>query len=84
MSEPGWPVYECHKVVRALPIVSLSERTLKTDRQVFVRPPGQGLERFRPTNPGMVTFAEVGGYAVIYQDGYRSILTRAALSFRFK
>jgi hypothetical protein len=36
------------------------------------------VEAFHPTEPAMVGRAEVGGYAVVYEDGFRSVSPKAA------
>ncbi len=66
-----WPRYESHKIVFAAPIVSIGEATSpETFRVLIVDPRGDGLrEPFVPTEPAMLGRAEIGGYAVIYEDG---------------
>ena len=34
---------------------------------------GPNREPFVPTEPGMAKRAEVGGYAILYPDGFKSI-----------
>lgn len=68
-----WPYYESHKVVQAARIVAIELRP--TGRLILVRADGcdDELQEFRPSVPGMADKAEVGGYAVLYPDGFRSI-----------
>ena len=39
---------------------------------------------FHPTEPAMAARAEVGGYAVIYEDGYKSISPKKAFEEGYK
>jgi len=39
---------------------------------------GARHERFDPTEPAMARRAEVGGYAVVYEDGFKSISPKKA------
>lgn len=76
MSE--WPRYESHKVVQAAKIVGI-ERDEATDAKIiWVRPAGEEfdnhpIERFEPTVAAMAEKAEVGGWAMLYSDGFKSI-----------
>lgn len=71
MSE--WPKYESHKVVQAARIVSVAMHH-DGSRTIFVRAEGDELaERFEPSVPAMAEKAEVGGFAVVYPDGFKSI-----------
>jgi hypothetical protein len=65
-----WPKYESHKIVQALPITGITP-----DGVILV---GSGHAVFRPTEPAMAARAEVGGYAVVYDDGYSSVSPKAA------
>lgn len=76
MSGTKWPSWTSHKIVRAVPIVGLRETA--DGVQVRVGLPDGTVEAFEPTEPHMARRAELGGYAVIYEDGYRSISPRAA------
>jgi hypothetical protein len=80
-----WPQYESHKIVRAAKIVRVDHIPASTG--VVVSPvrisitvdPGNGeLEQFEPTVPGMAEKAEVGGYGMLYPDGFKSISPRTA------
>lgn len=66
----NWPKYESHKTVQAMPITGITP-----DGVVLV---GATHERFDPTEPAMAKRAEVGGYAVIYEDGFKSISPKKA------
>lgn len=72
----NWPEYVSHKVVRAAKIVAIEQRG---DRKIiYARPAGEeldngGIEEFEPTVPGMADKAEIGGWAMLYQDGFKSI-----------
>ena len=70
--QSDWPVYESHKVVWAAKIVAVHD--LEGIRTIMVRPENSlEVEPFHPTEPAMMLRAEVGGYAVLYPDGYKSI-----------
>jgi hypothetical protein len=67
-----WPQYQSHKVVRAVRILS---NTLDEYGQVVsltVDGPN-GWEQFIPTEPAMMARAQIGGFAVLYPDGYKSV-----------
>lgn len=68
----NWPKYESHKIVQALPICRVDRRD---DGKIFitVRHEDDTKEEFEPTVPGMAEKAEVGGYAMLYPDGFKSI-----------
>lgn len=61
-----WKKYESHKVVKALPIVDISPFT----GALYV---GDDHEHFEPSVAAMAEKAEIGGYAVLYPDGYKSV-----------
>ena len=68
-----WPKYACHKVVAAAVIVGI-ERSGDGRITLIVNPHDDGLtEPFWTTVPGMAKTAEIGGYAVIYDDGFCSV-----------
>lgn len=69
---PAWTRYTSHKVVQAAPISEIAEINGKL--HVLVKPyDDHTVVRFEPTEPAMLAHAEVGGYAVIYADGFKSI-----------
>jgi hypothetical protein len=65
-----WPRYVSHKEVRAMPITGVTHTGT-----ILV---GSRHTVFQPTEPAMAARAEVGGYAVIYSDGFRSISPKKA------
>lgn len=76
MSSDDWPKYESHKVVQAAKIVGVERKGGVI--VIWVRPAGQefdshGIDQFIPTVPGMADKAEVGGWAMLYPDGFKSI-----------
>lgn len=68
-----WPKFVSHKVVQAAPIVHVGPAG-----EISVQPNEGATEMFDPTEPGMRGHAEVGGYAVIYEDGYKSVSPKKA------
>jgi hypothetical protein len=67
-----WPQYESHKIVRAAKIVEIVEHG--GNLSILVKPYGDDtVERFVPTEPAMILRAEVGDWAMLYPDGYKSI-----------
>lgn len=70
-----WPKYVSHKVVSAAVIMQIDEPTDETTARVlFVDPLGDGkTEPFVTTEPGMMARCQVGDYAMVYRDGYRSV-----------
>lgn len=68
-----WPKYESHKIVQAARIVTLVPDGDGNCVGVMVDP-GTGVEEeFHPSIAGMLENAEIGGWAMLYPDGYRSI-----------
>lgn len=72
MSE--WSKFVSHKTVSAAPIVEIvdSGGTLALLVKPYADDPDL-VERFTPTEPGMLNRCQVGDYAMIYRDGYRSV-----------
>lgn len=64
-----WPKYESHKIIQAAKIIGI------TDSGVILIDPfdDRNAIAFEPTVPGMAEKAEIGGYAVLYPDGFKSI-----------
>lgn len=63
----NWPKFRSHKIVQAARIVHIDGAILVdcgADRP---------LEPFKPTLAEMAKKAEIGGFAIIYEDGFRSI-----------
>ena len=74
----SWPRYESHKIVQAAKIVGVEGNTEVVPPVIWVRPDGAEfdaapVERFEPTVPNMAMKAEVGGWAILYPDGFKSI-----------
>lgn len=71
MSE--WPKYESHKIVQAAKIVGFDRRDTG-GRVCAVVDPGDGnFEPFKPNVGEMLNNANIGDWAMLYADGYRSI-----------
>lgn len=67
-----WPEYVSHKIVRAAKIVSIVIHPGNGDRTIFVRPANAfETEQFKPNLTNMP--ANVGDWAMLYPDGYKSI-----------
>lgn len=60
-----WPKYKSRKIVEAMPIASIN-----ADKTNLILASG---EDFQTTVPGMMQQAEVGGYAIRYPDGFKSV-----------
>ena len=78
-----WRSYRSHKVIQAAPIVEIAEHggTLS----ILVKPYGDHtIERFVPTEPGMIPRAEVGGYALKYPDGFKSVSPKLAFEVGYR
>lgn len=68
-----WPRYECHKIVAAAVITEIVH-DVGAGLVILVRPHGDGpTEPFRPSEAAMTGRATIGGYAVIYEDGFCSV-----------
>jgi hypothetical protein len=81
----SWPVYESHKVVWAARIVAVQRNHGggRIVEKIWVRPDGPNhdskpSEEFWPSVNEMAEKAEVGGYAVVYPDGFKSISPQKA------
>ena len=68
-----WPRYESHKVVQAAKIVAIHNDFGEGEYFLWVDPGTGELEKFNPSVPGMMDKAEVGGWAMLYPDGFKSI-----------
>lgn len=72
-----WPKYRSHKIIQAARIVAIDPARVGSDacpRAIWVLPEGgTEPEHFVPTVAGMADKAEVGGYAMEYEDGFRSV-----------
>lgn len=67
-----WPEYESHKIVRAAKIVGFDTRDTGGKVCAMVDPGTGVLEVFNPTVAEMLDKAEVGDWAVLYLDGFKS------------
>lgn len=81
----NWPEYESHKVVRAAKIVGVERNHGGGSivQKIWVRPAGvdhdgDPIEEFWPTVSEMAEKAQVGGYAILYPDGFKSISPETA------
>jgi hypothetical protein len=80
MAHENWPQYKSHKLVRAAQIIDI-ERGTGGYAKVLIKvraTPDAELELFESTVPSMKDKAEIGGYAVVYDDGFCSISPQAA------
>lgn len=74
------PRYTCHKKVWALKIAAIEKDSEKaaqegreTDGSAFITPAEEGYAPFRVDHAYMRKHEpEVGGYFVVYEDGYKS------------
>lgn len=76
MSE-NWPRYESHKIVRAAPIIGIAGSP-EDGVLVYVQPAGGDAEEFSPNVVAMAERAKTGDYAVVYEDGFKSISPKEA------
>lgn len=68
-----WPKYESHKIVQAAKIVGFDTRDTG-GRICAMVDPGDGVPvPFKPTVGEMLDESNVGDWAMLYPDGYRSI-----------
>lgn len=69
-----WPKYESHKVVQAAKIVEFDLRNGKRTCALVDNVADEVLlERFHPTHAAMLEGAQIGDWAMLYPDGFRSI-----------
>lgn len=70
-----WPQYESHKVVQAAQIIWIDRDPSGKVLGIQVRPIGSADDGqpFWPTVEEMAQKAEVGGWAILYSDGFKSI-----------
>jgi hypothetical protein len=68
-----WPEYRSHKIVRAAKIVNQELDKAGNIIALEVDPGDGAKEWFKATEPAMTARGELGGYAVIYDDGYKSV-----------
>lgn len=68
-----WPEYESHKIVRAAKIIGFDRRDTGGKVCAIVNPGDGSQEAFNPTVAEMLDRAQVGDWAVIYDNNFRSI-----------
>lgn len=69
------PRYKCHKEVWALKIKSIDDPNAATDGSRLLSFEDEGYAPFCVTGEYMTKHRpEVGGYYVVYEDGYKSFL----------
>lgn len=72
------PKYKCHKEVRALKIAAIvphksEDPQAETDGSAMITPVEEGYSSFRVDHQFMAKHRpQVGGYYVVYEDGYKS------------
>jgi hypothetical protein len=71
MSE--WPKYESHKIVQAAKIVNQQRDAEGEVVSVEVILPDGDKEWFQATVPAMTAKANIGDWAMLYPDGFKSI-----------
>ena len=68
-----WPEYESYKIVRAAKIVNQERDVSGEVVSVEVALPDGSKEWFQATVPAMTAKAQIGDWAMLYPDGFRSI-----------
>lgn len=68
-----WPKYESHKIVQAAKIVDVMIDNQGVMRGITVDPGNGVIEPFWPTRDAMADEAKIGGYAMLYPDGFKSV-----------
>lgn len=71
-----WPEYESHKVVRAAKIVNIYQHPERGRTIMVQADESEAPEQFEPNLANMP--ANVGDWAMLYPDGYKSISPRKA------
>lgn len=69
-----WPKYESHKIVQAAKVIEVLEGPgAMASNRVLMVDPGTGiLEPFQCSQASMHSAVEIGWYAILYPDGFRS------------
>lgn len=75
---PMLPEWQCHKRVRAAQIVAIDEAQHITGLRLTLRTPTGEIRIYVDAQWAARHDAKVGGYYVIYADGYSSFSPRAA------
>lgn len=71
-----WPRYQSHRHVQATPIIRIDQAD---DLPLLFVDPSEGRtaeEPFFPSEPAIARRAQIGDFAVRYQDGYLSLCPR--------
>jgi len=74
------PKYECHKIVHALKIKAIefdidraNRENSETDGSAYITPEESGFGKFKVDRNYVIKHnPQVGGYYVVYEDGYSS------------
>lgn len=75
-SHAEWPSYRSHKIVQAAVIFDVIESA--GELHILVKPyDDDRVERFVPTESAMIKHARPGGYAVIYDNEFKSITLKS-------
>lgn len=74
MSE--WPKYRTEKIIQAAEIKAIHNDFGQGEYFLWVDPGTGTLEKFTTTVAGMMDKAEVGGFALLYPDGFRSVIPK--------
>lgn len=69
----NWPKYESHKIVQAARIVNREHDATGEVISVEVVLPSGEKEWFAATVPAMTAKAQIGDWAMLYPDGFKSI-----------
>jgi hypothetical protein len=76
-----WPHYQSHRIVQAARIVGFNADRSKAIVQARKDGPE---EEFAPSVPAMLEKAEINGFAMHYDDGFRSIIPQAAFESGYR
>ena len=68
----GYPVYVCHKQVRAGKIITINHKVDGSAKLIIQLPDGQTIEDFANDSWLARHKPQEGGYIVFYEDGYSS------------
>lgn len=73
-----WPEYETRKRVRAAKILAIRLPGDTLPSEILVQAfEGAVIEGFLPSEPAMIGRVDIGDYAIVYPDGFRSVNTKA-------
>lgn len=74
----NWPKYKSHKIIQAAVIKALHDDFGEGEKFFWVDPGTGELEKFTPTEIGMMNRVTIGDYALLYPDGFRSVSPKKA------